>query len=127
MAVKFMIFVGAGGFVGAGIRYLVTLAMNRLFPEFPFGTLFSNVLAGFLIGLVVGIERNGMSFDGNVRLFLVPGLLGGLSTFSAFSMEMVAMVERSRYVAAGVNALLNLGFSLLFAVLGIFAAKTLKS
>ena len=95
-------------------------------PRFPFGTLLSNVLAGFLIGFIIGAERHSAALPDRTKLFLTTGLLGGLSTFSTFSMETVNMLESGRYASAGANAALNVGLSLICVFAGISAAKILR-
>ncbi|MDR2884961.1 MAG: fluoride efflux transporter CrcB [Deferribacteraceae bacterium] len=110
--------VGIGGFIGACCRYLITLFFLKVIPAFPFGTLCANVVAGLLIGLLVG-----MNLDVKSRLFLVTGLLGGLSTFSAFSLETVNMLNEARYLAAAANILLNVGVSLACVFLGMWIVK----
>jgi fluoride ion exporter CrcB/FEX len=73
MAVKFLLFVGAGGFIVACARYLITLAMTRSLPWFPFGTMISNVVAGFLIGLIIGFERLNSFFEPRIKPLLTTG------------------------------------------------------
>jgi CrcB protein len=113
--------VGIGGFVGAVLRWLITKSLA--FTAFPLGTLVSNAAAGLLIGFIIGMERQTSALSPNVKLFLTTGMLGGLSTFSTFSMETVSMLENGKLLSAGGNVLFNVGLSLLFVVLGLTAAK----
>jgi CrcB protein len=122
-----VIIVGLGGFVGTVFRYGITKFLTAVLPDFPLGTLLSNVLAGLAIGFIIGLERQDVSLSGRTRLFLTTGLLGGLSTFSTFSIETITMLEAGRYMAAGANVLLNLGLSLLCVVAGLFLARLVKA
>lgn len=111
-----------GGAFGAGARYLASTAVARVFGvAFPWGTMGINIVGGFLMGvLVAGLSRIGG--DGEPwRLFIGVGILGGFTTFSAFSLETWAMIERGQalpaigYVAASVIgsiAALALGLNL---------------
>lgn len=101
-----------GGAFGAGARHLVGAAMLRaLGPGWPWGTLTVNLAGGFLMGLLVGgLARSGQGAwgVGDLRLLLGVGALGGFTTFSAFSIEVVLMLERGEawpaaaYIAASV-------------------------
>ncbi|MDR2043639.1 MAG: fluoride efflux transporter CrcB [Clostridium sp.] len=115
--------VGFGGFIGACARFAITKLMGRYPALLPFGTLLSNVMAGFLMGLITGIERQAAALPQHTRLFLAVGVLGGLSTFSAFSMETVSYLENAQYLKAGVNILLNLVLSFLSVSAGLLLAK----
>lgn len=112
--------VGFGGFLGSCLRY----ALTKLFPAttFPVATLLANVLAGFLIGLIIGCGRRSSLLTPTGKLFLTTGFLGGLSTFSTFSLETVTLFESGKVLLAAGNILLNLGFSLLGTVFGLFLA-----
>jgi len=114
--------IGMGGFIGSCTRYVISQLVAHI-PSFPFGTLLSNVIAALVIGFIIGLERQTTLFSEPTKLFLTVGLLGGLSTFSAFSMETVTMLERGRYVHATGNVLLNVGLCVLLVFAGLGLAK----
>ena len=89
-----LLLVMIGGAIGAGLRHLAGgVALARLGPGFPWGTLFVNLAGGLLIGLLTGwFVRAGANEA--IRLLLGVGVLGGFTTFSAFSLETFLMVER---------------------------------
>lgn len=93
--------VALGGAVGASARYGVGLAATRLFgPGFPWGTLTVNVIGGFAMGLLVGA----FGHDRAKLLLLGTGVLGGFTTFSAFSLETALMIERGAVATAALYA-----------------------
>lgn len=118
--------VGIGGFIGSCFRFLLTKLLNIALPNFPFGTLMSNVIAALAIGFIIGIERQSGPIGDKSKLFLTTGLLGGLSTFSTFSMETIKMFEDGKYLTACGNIGLNLVLSLLFVMIGLQFASFIK-
>ena len=97
-----LLYVMVGGAVGSGARYLTGSAMTALLgSDYPFGTLAVNIVGGLLMGVLVGVlARNDASETW--RLLLAVGVLGGFTTFSAFSLEVVTMIERGAFgVAVG--------------------------
>ncbi|MBL7852110.1 MAG: fluoride efflux transporter CrcB [Cyclobacteriaceae bacterium] len=105
---KMLLIIGAGSFLGGIARYgLSQVIQARLLSSFPYGTLTVNVIGCFFIGMVYALTDRGNLAEG-WRLFLVTGILGGFTTFSAFSHETVAMlrdgqtVEALAYVAGSV-------------------------
>lgn len=113
-----------GGAVGAALRYEVgRIALNRLDPGFPWGTLIVNLSGGLLMGVLAGTMFGRTPHDQALWLFLGAGLLGGFTTFSAFSFDMFAMIEQGRIgLAAGYAAGSVLGaLGLLF--LGFWLAR----
>ena len=114
--------VGLGGFIGACTRYTISLLVSQ-WPSFPFCTLLSNVIAAVVIGFIIGVERQSTLLAEPTKLFLTVGLLGGLSTFSAFSMETVTMLERGHYIHALSNVLLNVGLCVILVFAGLALAK----
>ena len=94
--------VAAGGALGATLRFALSGAALRAFGAgFPWGTLLANVLGGFAMGLAAGllVER-GPAAWGRLAPFVTTGLLGGFTTFSAFSLDAVTLAERGRGLAA---------------------------
>lgn len=91
--------VALGGAIGASLRHGLGLVTLRLFgPGFPVGTLFANVLGGLLMGLLMGWLLKNMPENGQtIRLFVGVGILGGFTTFSAFSLDALRMVETKNY------------------------------
>ena len=96
--IKFF-YVFAGGGVGSLARYLVGMqAIRRLGPNWPFGTFTVNLLGGFLMGMLVGyLAHRGGADQERWRVMLGVGVLGGFTTFSAFSLETALMIERRDY------------------------------
>ena len=106
-----------GGALGAGARYLVGQAMMSWFgPNYPWGTLAVNLIGGLAMGVLVGMLVR-MPAEEQARLFFAVGVLGGFTTFSAFSLELVTMLERGAMLTAVGYALA----SVLGAVLALFA------
>src|SRR5918911_471966 len=96
-----IVFIGAG--VGGAVRHGVNVAAARLFGYgFPFGTLIVNIAGSFLMGLLAGYFVFRPGIGQHWRLFMTTGILGGFTTFSAFSLDAALLVERHSYgLAAG--------------------------
>ena len=96
-----IVFLGAG--IGGALRHGVNVGAARLFGYgFPFGTLIVNVVGSFLIGLFAGYFAFKPWIGQHMRLFLTTGLLGGFTTFSAFSLDAALLIERNSFgLAAG--------------------------
>jgi CrcB protein len=120
---KEILAVGIGGFIGSVIRFLLTKAIPGTI--FPFATLAANVIAGFAIGAVIGLDGTVFAAPQKLRLFLTTGLLGGLSTFSTFSAETVTLFELGKHLSAGLNILLSLSLALLGVLAGRAIIKTI--
>ena len=117
-----LLLVMLGGAVGAGARHLTGRATLAAFgPGFPYGTLAVNLIGGFAMGLLVGALAR-MSVPGeNWRLLLGVGVLGGYTTFSAFSLDVVNMIHRGDLGIALCYILL----SVVGAILALFAGLAL--
>ena len=116
-----VVFAGAG--IGGALRHGVNVASARLFGYgFPYGTLIVNVLGSFLMGVLAGYFLLRTGAPQSVRLFLTTGILGGFTTFSAFSLDAALLMERHAYWSATAYALGSVILSLaaLFAGLSIF-------
>ena len=117
--------VALGGGIGAGCRHLVNLGALRLFgPGFPAGTLIVNVVGGLLMGLMAGYFAFRYEGGGQeLRLFLTTGVLGGFTTFSAFSLDVALLVERHSYALAAGYVLGSVGLALAGLFLGLAAFR----
>jgi fluoride exporter len=95
------LWVGLGGFIGANARYgLGTLIVNRLGTEFPWHTLLINLTGSFLIGVVMSVLLERSMLDSSLRLLIVVGFLGGYTTFSSYTFEIIALIERGDWTPA---------------------------
>jgi len=96
-----IVFLGAG--IGGAFRHGVNVGSARLFGlGFPMGTLIVNIVGSFLMGLCAGYFAFRPGLDQRFRLFLTTGILGGFTTFSAFSLDTALLIERHAYsLAAG--------------------------
>ncbi|HEU4627246.1 MAG TPA: fluoride efflux transporter CrcB [Steroidobacteraceae bacterium] len=88
--------VGAGAACGAWLRWGFSLLLNPVFPTVPLGTLTANLVGGFIIGIVMGIAEP-IQLSPTMRLLVVTGFLGGLTTFSTFSAETTNLLLRGQY------------------------------
>ena len=108
-----IICVGVGGCIGAVIRYLVTIQSTKMInSDFPLGTLIANVVGGFLIGMIVELSMSTDMISPNLKLFLTTGIMGGLTTFSTFSLETINLISDGRYLLGTANVFLNVFLSL---------------
>ena len=115
-----IVFLGAG--IGGAMRHGVNLAAVRLLGlGFPFGTLIVNVLGSFAMGLLAGWFAYRTGIPQHLRLFLTTGILGGFTTFSAFSLDAALLIERHQYWLAAAYA----AGSVIASVLALFAGLSL--
>ena len=116
-----VLWVGAGGAVGAIMRYLVVTGLNSVMgaPAFPYGTLAVNGLGCLLIGLVVGLWDAHHALTPQAQAFLIVGVLGGFTTFSAFGIETVRLLRDGAYLASFANVFLQLGIALSAVAVGL--------
>lgn len=113
-----LLLAAAGGAVGAAGRYLVGIGAARLLGyDFPWGTLIVNVVGCFVMGLLIEAAALRWSMSNEMRTFLATGILGGFTTFSAFSMDFALLVERKAYAGAALYA----GASVTLSLLALFA------
>jgi CrcB protein len=118
------IFCGAG--LGALLRAGFNVATVGLAATLPLGTFISNMVGGYLIGIAVAFFGNNPSLSPEWKLFIITGFLGGLTTFSSFSAEVVGFMQRGEMTWALGTALLNLIGSLALTFLGILTYQALK-
>jgi len=110
--------VALGGALGSLARWLLGLRLNGIFPQLPLGTFVANILAGYIIGVAIAFFTRLPEIPGEWRLFVVTGLMGGLSTFSTFSAEVVAHLQDGRYGWAAGEVAIHVCASLVMTVLG---------
>ena len=113
-----LIWVATGGAIGASLRYLSSITIKFIYPSFPFGTLFVNVLGSFIIGLLMNYLENRNIPENFIRYFIIIGLLGSYTTFSAFSFEVIDLVNNQKIFISLIYILLSVSSCLFFAFLG---------
>jgi fluoride exporter len=124
-AMRLILFAAAGGALGAGARHLVNTSMLAwLGPGFPWATFIVNVVGSLLMGILVQLL---MPLDGGtpaLRTFLATGVLGGFTTFSAFSLDAWVLYERQQHVALGAYVVLSVVLSIAALVLGMALVRS---
>ncbi len=110
--------VAVGGALGSLFRWFLGLRLNALYPDLPLGTLASNVIAGYIIGVAIACFARMPQIAPEWRLFVTTGLMGGLSTFSTFSAEVVTQLQRGRFGWAAGEVAIHLCASILMTILG---------
>lgn len=117
--------ISAGASLGAVLRWLLAVRLNPLWPALPLGTLAANLVGGYGIGLALGWLGQHPELSPQLRLFIVTGLLGGLTTFSTFSAEVVTALQSGRTAWALAIGTTHLAGSLALTALGLASAKHL--
>lgn len=118
--------VGGGAALGAWLRWLLGLWLNASFPTVPAGTLAANWIGAYLIGLAMGYFAAHPGLTPEARLFVITGFLGGLTTFSTFSAEVVTLLGRNQYAWALATSALHLLGSFAMTGLGLLTLKFLR-
>jgi CrcB protein len=119
--------VGVGGMLGAWLRWGLGAALNPIFPTLPLGTLTANLVGGFIIGVAIEYFARHASVPPEVRLLVITGFLGALTTFSTFSAEAVALLAREQYGWALAHVGSHLLGSLAATVAGIEVVRWLQA
>ncbi|PKO34208.1 MAG: fluoride efflux transporter CrcB [Betaproteobacteria bacterium HGW-Betaproteobacteria-7] len=118
--------VGAGAALGAWARWLLGVALNPLFIALPLGTLAANVIGGYLVGVAVGVFHLNSGLPVALKLFAITGFLGGLTTFSTFSAEVVERLLAGQPALAIGLASVHLAGSLTATYLGLLTVGATK-
>ena len=121
---KLILLVALGGAIGSALRYLVNLAAGALFGVgFPWGTIAVNISGSLAMGLVIGLAASKFQLTNELRLFIATGILGGFTTFSAFSLDFALLYERKDYGLAGLYLAGSVGLSILALFAGLYLVR----
>lgn len=118
--------VGLGAVLGAYARWGLSVWLNHVTPNVPLGTLMANAIGGYAVGVAIAWFMQHPGASPEMRLFLITGFLGALTTFSTFSAEAVNLLMRAQYLWAFVHIALHLSISLLLTVAGITTVNMLN-
>ncbi len=122
MSVTSLLWVAAGGALGSTARYLAMIAAGQwLGTGFPWGTLIVNIVGSFVMGMLAELGALMWQPSQDLKVFLTVGILGGFTTFSTFSLDVVLLVERHDWLVAS----LYIGLSVTLSVGALFAAMAL--
>jgi fluoride exporter len=119
--------VASGAALGALLRWGLSAALNHLWPHLPAGTLLTNLVGGYGIGLALGLLALRPDVPPEVRLFVITGFLGGLTTFSTFSAEVVTALQAGRVGWAMATAAAHLVGSVALTLLGLATASVWRT
>lgn len=117
--------IGAGAILGAWLRWTLSYWLNPRLPHLPLGTLAANLIGAYLVGIAVAVFVAHPAISPAWRLLILTGFLGGLTTFSTFSAESVALLQGGQFAAALAHACAHLFGSLLATFAGYASARLL--
>jgi CrcB protein len=121
-----LLLVAAGGAIGASLRHLVNLAALRLVgPGFPWGTMAINIAGSLAMGVFIEVLARRFNASNELRLFVATGILGGFTTFSAFSLDFVVLWERGAALSAMAYAIASVVGAILALFVGLWLARSL--
>ena len=124
---KSIVAICVGASLGALLRWGLSVQFNSLFPSVPPGTLLSNLIGGYLVGVAVAVFATSPGISPEWKLLVITGFCGGLTTFSAFSAEMVALIQQGQLGWALGAATLHLVGSVAMTFAGIGTVMWLRS
>ena len=120
------LWIALGGAIGAALRHAMNIAIARLVGgDFPWHTRLINISGSFVMGLLITLMALRWNVGNDLRAFLTTGILGGYTTFSAFSLDFAVLVERKTYALAGAYALGSVVISLIAIFAGMAFARAL--
>jgi CrcB protein len=118
---KSLLVIGIGASLGAWLRWILGMKLNALFPTIPPGTVVANMVGGYIIGLAIAFLAASPSLSPEWRLLIITGFCGGLTTFSTFSAETVALIQEGRLLWALGSVLLHVVGSLAMTAAGLLS------
>jgi CrcB protein len=114
-----VLYVGLGGFIGSALRYLIAVSLKTsIFQHFPLPTFIVNTLGALVLGFLISIGQNRLG--NSVFYFLVPGLLGGFTTYSTYSGETYLLIKQNLYAQATFYVLATFLSGLLAVAIGYY-------
>ena len=124
---KTLVFISIGASCGAILRWFLGLMLNAVFIPIPLGTLAANLLGGYLIGVAISMFDALPAVGPELRLLVITGLLGGLTTFSTFTAEIGVLLQGQRIMTAMAAIMLHVCGSLIMMMLGMGTFAFLRS
>jgi CrcB protein len=118
--------VGIGAVLGAWLRWGLGAWLNPVLPDLPLGTLAANAVGGLLIGIAIQLFADHPGVPPEMRLFVITGFLGALTTFSTFSAESVALLTRAQWTWAAAHIGSHVFTSIGLTIAGMYAVRLLK-
>jgi len=119
--------ISVGASLGALLRWVLGMKLNAVLPAIPLGTLAANLIGGYVIGLCVAYFAARPDLPPQVRLFLITGFCGGLTTFSTFSAEVVDLLQKGDLTAGSMAIVAHVAGSLSMTLLGMVSWHWLAS
>lgn len=118
---KSLVVIAIGASLGAWLRWLLGMKLNALFPTIPPGTVVANMVGGYIIGLAIAFLAASPTLNPEWRLLIITGFCGGLTTFSTFSAETVALIQEGRLLWALGSVSLHVVGSLAMTAAGLLS------
>lgn len=118
-----ILLVGAGGFIGSILRYLLGGMIQQYAKSFPLGTLAVNVIGCFVIGLLAQIGESRGLFSDELKAFIFIGILGGFTTFSAFGNDTFNLMRNDQMM----NAIINIGANVILGLLAVWLGRIIAN
>jgi CrcB protein len=118
--------IGLGAAIGAVLRWQLSVWLNALFPAIPPGTLAANLLGAYIIGVAIALFARHPAWAPEWRLFIITGMMGGLTTFSTFSAEVSTLLQQGRIAWAGAEIAVHVVGSVMMTLLGMASVVAIQ-